>query len=255
MKPILNENPNHAEINHAIYDTLGDLWYTADDNPIAMLRAVSRSILPWTVNHIENIYGKNKKLNILDIGCGGGFLSNPLAQKGFRVTGIDLSINSLQIARKFDATRSVKYIQADANSIPLKENQFDVITCMDFLEHVPDPAQTIAEAARLLKPGGYFFFHTFNRNFLADLIVIKLMEWFIKNTPKNLHLKKMFITTKEMKSYLQKSAMQLVELKGLEPKLNLKSILKFIQGEVASDFSFAITDNVFISYIGFAKKK
>ena len=102
-------------------------------------------------------------MKILDVGCGGGFLSNPLSELGHDVTGLDISQESLEVAKKYDTSKRVKYIIADARKIPFPDNSFDVIISMDFLEHVTEVQEVVNEISRLLKPGGLFFFHTFNR--------------------------------------------------------------------------------------------
>ncbi|QDE65942.1 hypothetical protein BHS09_02385 [Myxococcus xanthus] len=100
--------------------------------------------------------------------------------------------------RYYDGTGSVDYRVADAYVLPFDDGCFDVVTCMDFLEHVEEPARVVAEAARVLAPGGLFFFHTFNRNWLAGLIIIQAVEWFVPNKPDHLHVLRLFITPEEL---------------------------------------------------------
>jgi 2-polyprenyl-6-hydroxyphenyl methylase/3-demethylubiquinone-9 3-methyltransferase len=171
-------------INNAFYDDLGERWYTASDDPVALLRAESRLRVPWVV---EKISRDGAEACVLDVACGAGFLSNALALKNHQVTGIDLSVQSLAVAEKYDTTKSVTYLAMDAHHLDFPDASFDVVCAMDFLEHVSDRNQVIKEFSRVLKPGGRFFFHTFNRNFLSWLIVIKGVEWFVKNTPDHMH--------------------------------------------------------------------
>ena len=142
------------------YETLKDQWYTADDHPIALLRAENAVRAPWVIEEIARRIGNNAR--ILDIGCGGGFLSNPMADAGYDVTGIDLSETSLAVAEENDASKNVKYLKADAYALPFEDHSFDVACAMDILEHVNNPEILIREAARVVRPGGLFFFHTFN---------------------------------------------------------------------------------------------
>jgi 2-polyprenyl-6-hydroxyphenyl methylase/3-demethylubiquinone-9 3-methyltransferase len=191
---------------------------------------------------------------VLDIGCGGGFLSNELAKKGFAVTGIDLSTNSLKIAAHHDLTHQVHYQRGDATHLPFNDALFDAVTCMDFLEHVTTPGQVISEASRVLKPGGCFLFHTFNRNFLSWLVVIQFVEWFVRNTPKNLHVSQLFITPQEIQKYLNASGLTPVSMVGIQPKLSSIDFKSLMSRVVPSNFEFRFTKSLLISYLGSAKK-
>src|SRR6185437_5910452 len=115
---------------------------------------------------------------VLDLGCGGGLLANDLAARGHAVTGVDASLENLDVARAYDRSRRAVYVCGDARALPLPAGSFDVVCAMDLLEHVDDPAQIVAEAARVLAPGGLFFFHTFNRTWLASLVVVRGVELF-----------------------------------------------------------------------------
>ena len=171
------------------------------------------------------------------------------------MTGIDLSIESLEVARRYDSTRSVQYISADAYALPFENRQFDVVCAMDFLEHVEHPEKAIQEMSRVLKPGGLFFFHTFNRNLISTFIVIKLVEWFVKNTPPQMHVSRLFIKPKELKEYCLRSSLEVVELRGLQPVIFSWVVLRGIfTGVVKDEFRFRFGESLLTSYCGFAKK-
>jgi ubiquinone biosynthesis O-methyltransferase len=163
-------------VDNSIYETYGDRWYTAYDDPIALLRAESKVKSPWVIEQIRTHFRGKKETAVLDVGCGAGFLSNELGAAGFLVTGVDVSASSLDVAADHDRTGTVKYLCADAYHLPFPDRSFEVVTAMDFLEHIEDPKTVIQEFSRVLKPGGIFIFHTFNRNPLAYLVVIKLVE-------------------------------------------------------------------------------
>ena len=132
---------------------------------------------------------------------------------------------------------------------------FDVVTCMDFLEHVSQPEVVLKEIARVLKPGGTFFFHTFNRNWLAWLVVIKGVEWFVKNTPKHLHILEMFIKPSELMKMMKPLGFKLRDLRGLRPQLNYSFLKMLFYGKVDDDFKFIWTRSTWMSYTGWAKKE
>ncbi len=106
------------KVNNDIYDTYGDRWYTADDDPVALLRAESKTKTPWIIQKITDHAYLSSSTKVLDVGCGAGFLSNELAKVGLQVTGVDLSEESLKVAHLYDETKSVVYQTADAYYLP-----------------------------------------------------------------------------------------------------------------------------------------
>jgi len=238
-------------INNEFYDDLQDEWYTRIDHPIALLRAENAVRIPWIA---EKLQGSSKQ--ILDVGCGAGFLTNALSELGHEVTGIDLSRSSLEIAKKFDPTKKTSYQIANAYSLPFKDGSFDAVCAMDILEHVDEPGLVIAEAARVLKPGGQFFFHTFNRNWQSYFLIIKGVEWFVKNTPKNMHVYPLFIKPVEMRSLCHLHLLEVTELLGFQPKMDPKVLLKLLlTRKVPSNFTFVFSKNLTTGYCGIARKK
>ncbi len=244
----------NQKVNNAIYDTYGDRWYDADDDPVALLRAESKTKTPWIVERIQKHGLLNKNTKVLDVGCGAGFLSNELAKQGLQVTGVDLSEESLKVAAKHDHTNSVVYQSADAYHLPFPDATFDVLTAMDFLEHVENPDLVIKEFSRVLKPGGLFIFHTFNRNPLAHLIIIKLVEWLVKNTPKNLHVIHLFITPKELTNYCLDAKLVVQEMIGIKPVFSTIPFKNIFTGIVPKTLKFELTKSLLLSYMGYSIK-
>ncbi len=241
------------QVNNDIYDQLGERWYHAQDDPVALLRAEARSRNPWVIAEIKKAF---PAAHVLDIGCGAGFLANELARQGMTVTGFDASPESLAIARRYDATARVTYQQGDANQLPFADASFDVACALDFLEHVEDPAHIVAEATRILKPGGLFFFHTFARNFIAWLFGIKGVEWFVKNTPPNMHSYRYFINPSELKTMCEQCGLSVLTMRGLDPVVAQRSFWKMVvTGTVDDDFRFKFTDSIWIGYTGMARKQ
>ncbi len=242
---------NH-EVDNSIYELYGDRWYTAYDDPVALLRAENKVKFPWILNRLRSDCPDHAK--ILDVGCGGGFLTNELARHGYSVNGVDLSQESLKVAEAHDETKSVRYEVADAYKLPFADESFDALTAMDFLEHVEDPERVIKEFSRVLKPNGLFFFHTFNRNPLSHLVVIKLLEWFVKNTPKNMHVINLFIKPSELRNYCKNSHMEVLSIIGIRPKFSTIDWGMIKTGIVSKNMEFKLTRGTLLSYMGVARK-
>jgi 2-polyprenyl-6-hydroxyphenyl methylase / 3-demethylubiquinone-9 3-methyltransferase len=240
-------------VNNDIYNHLGERWYTARDNPIALLRAEARARNPWIAGGIRHAFPSGE-VKVLDIGCGGGFLSNYLAETGFTVSGLDIAAESLTIARRHDTTGRARYVRGDAYRLPYDDGAFHVACAMDFLEHVDEPGRALTEAARILRPHGLFFFSTFNRNFISWLFVIKGMEWFVKNTPPRLHELSHFIKPDVLRAMCEDSGMRVNELRGFVPRLNKAFWRLLVTGVAADDFNFQFVRNPITGYIGMAIK-
>ncbi len=238
-----------AAINNEWYGPLGAQWYEAEDTPIALLRAEARHRNPWIADRIGS-----KSKRVLDLGCGAGFLANHLAKCGHAVTGLDASDENLAIATRYDHTSSVSYIVGDARALPFVGASFDVVCAMDLLEHVEDPASVVAEASRVLAPGGLFIFHTFNRTWLANLVVIKGVELFVAHTPPDLHVFRMFIKPEELATMCEQHALEMVELLGSRPRFRWPLWRMLATGNVGDDFAFTFTPSTKLGYTGTARK-
>lgn len=242
-----------GQVNNDIYHQLGERWYTAQDDPVALLRAESRWRNPWIAAELRRAFGA-QAVNVLDVGCGAGFLSNHLAATGFQVSGLDASAESLAVARRYDATASVRYELGDAYQLPFAAGSFQAVCAMDFLEHVDEPARVVAECARVLQPGGLFFFATFNRNWLSWLVIIKGVEWFVKNTPPRLHQLRYFIKPVELRAMCTAAGLQVESLRGSAPQVNRAFWRMLATGVVSDDFAFDFTRSTLTGYIGKARK-
>lgn len=220
---------------------------------MALLRAESRLRNPWVAARLLERFGTDAR--VLDIGCGAGFLSNYLAKQNFRVAGLDVSPGSLAVATRFDTTGSVRYLAGDALALPFAEESFDAVCAMDFLEHVEDPGAVIHEVSRVLRPNGLFLFHTFNRSFLAWLIVIKGVEWFVKNTPANMHVLRLFRTPGEVSEMCAREGLSVIELHGSRPVFASRAFWQMLWRRVVPpEFEFRFTKSTRLAYTGIALK-
>jgi 2-polyprenyl-6-hydroxyphenyl methylase / 3-demethylubiquinone-9 3-methyltransferase len=244
---------SRLSVNNDIYSTLGERWYQASDDPVALLRAEAQLRNPWVAAKISAQHSQRPS-RVLDIGCGGGFLTNHLAKIGHHVTGLDAAADSLAVAASYDQTKSVSYDHGDARALPYPNGSFDAVCAMDFLEHVEDPERVIAEVSRVLAPSGLFFFHTFNRNFLSWLVVIKGVEWFVKNTPVDMHILRLFLKPSEVRAMCDNHGMETREVVGSRPVFGAAMFKMLRTGIVPPDFRFTFSSSTHLAYTGYAQK-
>jgi 2-polyprenyl-6-hydroxyphenyl methylase/3-demethylubiquinone-9 3-methyltransferase len=155
---------------------------------------------------------------VVDIGCGGGILAESMAQKGAQVTGIDLSEKALKVAdlHSLESGVAVRYELLAAEALAAREpGQYDVVTCMEMLEHVPDPAAIVKACATLVRPGGQVFFSTLNRNLKSYVFAIIGAEYVLRLLPRGTHDYAKFITPAELSQYCRQAGLEVEALKGL----------------------------------------
>ena len=176
-------------------------------------------INPLRLNWIDGLTPLRGK-RVLDVGCGGGILADSMARKGASVLGIDLATKPLKVAQLHALevqTQGVEYREISAESLAIEQaGKFDVVTCMEMLEHVPDPSSVVKACAALVKPGGYVFFSTINRNARAFLFAIVGAEYILNILPRGTHEYDKLIKPSELAAYCRASALDLIETKGME---------------------------------------
>ncbi|MDX1824916.1 MAG: bifunctional 2-polyprenyl-6-hydroxyphenol methylase/3-demethylubiquinol 3-O-methyltransferase UbiG [Thiohalomonadales bacterium] len=174
-------------------------------------------INPLRLDYIDR-RARLKDKQVLDVGCGGGILSESMAQRGAQVTGIDMGEAPLAVARlhQLESGMEVNYQRTTAEALAEeKPESFDVVTCLEMLEHVPDPASIIQACARLVKPGGQIFFSTINRNPKSYVFAIIGAEYVLRLLPKGTHDFGKFIKPSELESWSRTAGLQTLELTGM----------------------------------------
>jgi 2-polyprenyl-6-hydroxyphenyl methylase/3-demethylubiquinone-9 3-methyltransferase len=174
-------------------------------------------INPLRLNYIDSIAKLNGK-RVVDVGCGGGILSESMAQRGAEVTGIDLGEKALKVAQlhKLESGAEVDYrlVSVEALAAELPES-FDVVTCMEMLEHVPDPEAIVTACARLVKPGGRVLFSTLNRNLKSYLFAVIGAEYILNMLPKGTHDYQKFIKPSELSAWCRAAGLDVADMTGM----------------------------------------
>ncbi|AOE50200.1 bifunctional 2-polyprenyl-6-hydroxyphenol methylase/3-demethylubiquinol 3-O-methyltransferase UbiG [Kangiella sediminilitoris] len=187
------------------WDTEGDFKPLHDINPLR---------LKFIMDRVGSLQGKR----ILDVGCGGGILTESMAKEGATVTGIDMGEMPLEVAKlhKLESGVDVEYLQSTAEEFALKHaGEFDVVTCLEMLEHVPEPSSIIESCRKLIKPDGDVFFSTINRNPKSFLFAIVGAEYLLQMLPKGTHDFKKFIRPSELEAWSRKQGLQFKSIEGM----------------------------------------
>lgn len=203
-------NVDAAEI--AKFSELAHRWWDPNSE-FKPLHEINPLRLRW-VDTRAPLAGKK----VLDVGCGGGILAEAMAGAGATVSGIDLSEKALKVARLhlYESGKSVDYELVSAEDYAAAHpGEFDVVTCMEMLEHVPDPASVIAACARLVKPGGWVFFSTLNRNAKSYLLAVVGAEYILKLLPRGTHDYAKFIKPAELARMAREAGLETEELTGM----------------------------------------
>lgn len=175
-------------------------------------------INPLRLNYVEQRAGGLADKQVIDIGCGGGILSESMALRGARVTGIDMGETPLSVAQlhSLESGVEIDYQQNTAEAIAAQSpGQYDIVTCLEMLEHVPDPGSVIEACATLVKPGGHVFFSTINRNPKAFALAVIGAEYLLRMLPKGTHEYAKFIRPSELEGWARNSGLKLENVTGM----------------------------------------
>ncbi len=206
----MHMNVDQSEI--AKFSALAHRWWDPNSE-FKPLHAINPLRLDW-IKSFVNLAGKK----VVDIGCGGGILAESLAHSGADTTGIDLSEKALKVAElhALEVGANLTYRAISAETLAEEQpEQYDVVTCMEMLEHVPDPASVVQACAKLCKPGGTLFFSTLNRNPKSYLFAIIGAEYILKLLPKGTHEYSKFIKPSELVAFTRHAGLEMLGMKGL----------------------------------------
>jgi 2-polyprenyl-6-hydroxyphenyl methylase/3-demethylubiquinone-9 3-methyltransferase len=232
-------------VDNQLYDRLAETWW----QPGGALGGLD-TLNPGRFAYLNGVLGtlglRYDDLEVLDLGCGGGLMSEAYARHGARVTGVDPSSVSLAVARSHarESRLSIRYEQGRGEAIPLPDASFDLVSCCDVLEHVDDLDAVIRQIARVLRPGGLFFFDTINRTWLSWLFVIEVFQEWLHLVPPGTHDWDMFITPGELGVSLARAGLELCDLTGLGPSLDPlglgRALLRRATGRMDHDDALAL---------------
>ena len=211
----MNESVNADPAELAKFSEQAHRWWDPDSE-FGPLHAMNPLRLNWIADLAGGLGGKR----VLDIGCGGGILADSMARKGADVLGIDLAGKSIRVAQLHAleaGTPNVEYREVSAEALAAEQaGSFDVVTCMEMLEHVPRPESVVQAAATLVKPGGWVFFSTINRNAKAFLMAIVGAEYVLNMLPRGTHEYLKFIKPSELASWCRGARLDVLQTQGMQ---------------------------------------
>ena len=217
-------------VENELFERDAEEWWS-ENSHCALLHSMIPARLAYLCNLFAEHFGIDLSLvTVLDVGCGGGLFTEEVARLGCKVTGVDISPRSIEIAQQHAEQMglTITYRVAAGERLPFQEDAFDLVYCCDVLEHVDDIDSVIAESARVLKSGGVYMYDTINRTWLSKLLVIKLLqdwEW-ARVIPQDLHDWKKFVKPKELQHILTLHGLEPREIIGLVPDMDPISSLK-----------------------------
>lgn len=208
-----------------IYDAAADRWWSDEIRWVRTLR----NLVPARLTHFDRlVVWQNAR--VLDLGCAGGFMSEAMALRGATVVGIDPAADAVASARAHaqQSGLDIAYDVGTGEALPYVNGEFDIVVCVDVLEHVSDLPRVLAQVSRVLRPGGVFLFDTINRNALARFVTLTLAEGILRLLPKGTHDPGMFIKPAELRVLLRTEGLVSTDFVGLGPTgLNRRGDLVF----------------------------
>lgn len=241
VRPMTKSSPS-TRLNLSMYDTGAPDWWTGKTRWLRLLN----NMVPPRLAYFTPIVGDWRGKSVLDLGCGGGFMAEPLARQGARVIGVDPSAPAIAAAQRHAEENglSIDYRVGTGEHLPVDDSSVDIVVCVDVLEHVRDLDAVIGEIRRVLKPGGLFLFDTINRTWLSKLVIVTLGEIVLRLGPRGTHDPALFIKPEELKAKLEQQKFSVAPtLGGIGPRgLNRRF-----------DITFGPWPGTAITYIGHAR--
>ena len=242
-------------VNNAFYDDLGERWFEGDDHAIALLRAEARLKLPYALGVLAR-HGIGPGSRVLDVACGAGLIALPLAEQGYHVDGVDLSAGSLEVARaRVPAGADAHFRVGDATALDADDASYDAVLLFDMLEHVEDQRGVLAEAARVVRPGGVVLFNTFNQTPLAWLVAVHGFRFVVREAPEHLHVWRLFLAPSALEAMAEAAGLAVEEVVGVRPRLGGPFWRSVVRRRVDPDFAFTTTRSRAVGYLGTAVRR
>ena len=225
-----------------IYDDSADRWWSDEIRWVRTLKRMVDGRLPYFERVVDW-----QGARVLDLGCAGGFMSEAIAKRGGRVSGIDPAAKAIEAARAHAVAEGldIRYDVGVGESLPYDDAAFDIVVCVDVLEHVSELSEVIAEVARVIRPGGTFCVDTINRNPLARFAAITVAEDVLGLLPKGTHDPAMFVKPAELRALLREAGFDVGELVGLGPR----------GIDRRGDFRFGRVPGTAVIYMGTARRR
>ena len=231
----MTSSPNADAAELAKFSEFAHRWWDKDSE-FRPLHQINPLRLDW-ISQLSPLQGRQ----VLDVGCGGGILADAMARKGAKVLGIDLATKALRVAQlhALEAqTPNVSYREVSAEALASEQPAaFDVVTCMEMLEHVPDPASIVQACASLVRPGGWVFFSTLNRNPKSFLFAILGAEYVLNMLPRGTHTYAKFIRPSELARHCRTAGLELLHTRGMQ--FNPLSGRYWLNGDASVNYLFA----------------
>lgn len=207
----MSNNIDYEEV--AKFDDIAETWWDLDGD-FAPLHRINPTRLDYIGSQCNGLFDKTA----LDVGCGGGILAESMAKEGALVSGIDAAENAIQVARLHAKSEQVAVDYIHTTAEPFAQShaqQFEIVTCMEMLEHVPDPESVVAACCSLVQPGGKLFMSTLNRNLRAYLLGVVAAEYLLNLVPKGTHDHNKFIRPSELITMIERQGLIVRDIKGL----------------------------------------